>query len=220
MSKLLNHARSALVVPAMLALSACGDEPDNTGQSAAMKAAQERAKNAQIYIPKNAVELANYNKRQEMADDPTTIIWCTSAFPVPGSPFITMPVVGKLTSGNKRPYPTAQTWVGDTTGKAYYPELPGPDQMYGSSGEYRFGFSPAGIYVDFYQISTFCTSEPLVWQTQETKIVMQVDERLAAVQKEARKAMAAGRSSDGSRVTDAALAKAYDILNAGIDANP
>src|SRR3989344_3363645 len=98
-----------------------------TAQDAAYQEAVRNAQNAEYYIQVNGLERKNYNWRQEIADDPTTILWCTSAFPVPSSPFITVPIMGKLTSGAKRPYSTD----------------PGPGGMYGSSGEYRYGFGPA-----------------------------------------------------------------------------
>lgn len=146
-----------------------------TGQSSAIQKKQRTgtdiAKSRQVYVPHNDVEGNNYNARQRLADDPSTLIWCT-AFPTnPNAQPITVPIVGKLTSGNKRPYPTSQVLIDtDTTGRSYSPEVPGPDGMYGTSGEYRYGFRPDGVYVDFYNLETFCTSEPTVFQKEHTII--------------------------------------------------
>ena len=149
-----------------------------------------------IYVMKNDVEYRNYNRRQQLADDPTSILWCTSAFPVPGSPMFTIPIVGKLTSGSKRPFPISDT-------------QPGPDGMYGSSGEYRYGFTTSGMYADWYNMQTFCTTEPTVWQRQSTTLVMQADPELLRVQTAARAALARGDTAEANRILSAGIAAAH-----------
>jgi len=164
-----------------------------TSQDQALQESYNKARNATYYIPKNDIERNNYNMRQEIADDPTTILWCTSAFPVPSSPLFTVPIVGKLTSGAKRPY------LND----------PGPDGMYGSSGEYRYGFGPAGKseYVDFYGIATFCTTTPKVWQRESTVIIMENDPQLLAVHEQARAALLAGNTDEAQKILADAVGK-------------
>lgn len=112
----------ALFTALALAVSAdsCG------GTTPAQDAAIAKANSNVIYNPKNNLELQNYNDRQKIADDPTTILWCTGAFPIPSSPLFTVPILGKLTSASKRPYYT-------TTNNTQYAttEVPGPDGMYG-----------------------------------------------------------------------------------------
>jgi hypothetical protein len=131
-----------------LLLTAC------TEQEKAQNAAQEHARNRPVYVMHNDVEGKNYNARQKLADDPTSLIWCT-AFPAnPNAKPITVPVVGKLTSGSKTPFDMQ----------------PGPDGMYGESVPYRYGFTPAGVYVDFTGLETYCTSEPTLYQQQHTII--------------------------------------------------
>lgn len=171
-----------------------------TPQGEARLEAQRQAEQRQPYVQQNDIEFNNYNARQKIADDPTTILWCTSAFPVPSSPLFTVPVVGKLTSGNKRPYATG--------GYGSLSELPGPDGMYGSSGEYRYGFTPAGVYVDFYNISTFCTTEPTIWQRESTEIVLQIDPDLLDAQRRAREALQKGNNQEATEILEEAIKKA------------
>jgi hypothetical protein len=159
-----------LIISALVALVVLvGCSGPSAAPPNAQKQAQKRAANRKNYIPVNDVEGQNYNARLRLADNPATLIWCT-AFPTnPNAKPITVPIVGKLTSGNKRPYPTSQVLQFDTSG-SYSPELPGPDGMYGTSGEYRYGFRPDGVYVDFYNLETYCTSAPSVYQKQSTTI--------------------------------------------------
>lgn len=175
--------RISLLLLAAVALASC------TNQDQAELQAQENAEDRNYYVMKNDVEYANYDKRLRLADDPTTILWCTSAFANPSSPMFTVAIVGKLTSGGKRPFTTE----------------PGPDGMYGTSGEYRYGFTPAGVYNDFYNLSTFCTTEPMVWQRESTTVVLATDPELLAAQDEAKKLIAAGKPEEAQAVLEEAL---------------
>lgn len=160
---------------AVMALSACSGPSGGPSNKSAQEQAQDRAKTRTNYVPKNDVEGNNYNARQRIADSPSTLIWCT-AFPTnPNAKPVTIPIVGKLTSGNKRPYPNLREFHGGADGTVsgsdyFNPELAGPDGMFGSSGEYRYGFRPDGVYVDFYNLETYCTSAPTVFQKQSTTI--------------------------------------------------
>ena len=175
------------VLPLLVLLSACmGAEERNP----AADLAKEKALKQEVYVPKNDLELKNYNKRQRVADDPTTILWC-SVFPTqPGAPIFTFPIVGKLTSGNKRPYSTREVNNIDTA--RYSPEIPGPDGIHGESGEYRYGFTPGDIYVDFYNLETLCTTEPLVIQREKTTFVLEVDQTMVEAQQKAQEALGRG----------------------------
>jgi hypothetical protein len=150
----------------------------DSGTTSAQQAAIDKAAKNQVYQPQNNVELNNYNARQKLADDPTTILWCTGAFPIPSSPLFTVPILGKLTSASKRPFSTSQVVI-DSSNTTYSPELPGPDGMYGPSDSYRYGFTPGGVYVEFSgSMDTFCTTVPTVWQRQNTTIVVTTDNPL------------------------------------------
>ena len=176
---------------AALGLAACTDD------APASKAGDQIANTRANYAPKNDVEGRNYNARQAIADNPSTLIWCT-AFPTsPNGKAFTVPIVGKLTSGNKRPYSTERVIVdSDTTGREYSPEIAGPDGMFGSSGEYRYGFDPAGNYHDFYNLETYCTTVPNIVQKEQTTIVVNVAGDLDAADKKAEAALKACRAKD------------------------
>lgn len=171
---------------------ACGES-----KPAAPQSGQDIANNRTNFTPKNDVEGRNYNARQAIADNPATLIWCT-AFPTsPNAKAFTVPIVGKLTSGNKRPYPTEQAVIdGDTLGMTYNPELPGPDGMFGSSGEYRYGFDPTGNYHDFYGIETYCTTAPNVIQKEQTTIVVKTAGDLTLIDQQVEAALKACRDKD------------------------
>ena len=199
---------AAVLVALVLASCESGPATDNAGtkQHDAQQEALNRAKDNTTYVDKNHVELDNYNSRQALADDPTTILWCTSSFPQPNSPMFTVPVVGKLTSGGKRPYPTTQTVSRYESTYTYFPELPGPDGMYGASGDYRYGFTPAGFYVDFYNIATFCTTELTVFQRQSTIVMLAQDNRITQAQDAAQAALKAGDKAKATQILLDALA--------------
>lgn len=157
-----------VAVGVSLAVSACSKSSPAKSDSGTTIAT-----NRTNYTPVNDVEGRNYNARQALADNPATLIWC-SAFPTsPNVKAFTVPIVGKLTSGNKRPYATTQVIIdNDTGGRTYSQEVAGPDGMFGTSGEYRYGFDPAGNYHDFYGIEVYCTSVPDIIQKQQTVIVV------------------------------------------------
>lgn len=198
-SKVIGMAAAAVAVT--VTLSAC--EENQTTPPNAQREAAKRAEQRSNYVPKNDIEASNYNKRQEISDQPSTILWCT-AFPSnPSAPAITVPVVGKITSGSKRPYPTEQLRIDtDTMGYTYNPELPGPDGMYGSSGEYRYGFRPDGVMVDFYNLETFCTTEPTVYQREKTVIDLGTNDALAGVTQQAEDALKAGDAAEAQRLLE------------------
>lgn len=149
---------------------------DSPSAPSAQEQAQQTAEERKNYVPQNDVEGRNYNSRQRLADDPATIIWCSVYPSNPNVKAFTVPIAGKLTSGNKRPYPTERTFHGGADGGApagddfYTPELPGSDAFYGISGEYRYGFDPTMNYHDFYNIEMYCTSVPTIIQKQTTLI--------------------------------------------------
>src|SRR5262249_21146719 len=131
--------------------SSCGDT------SSAQQASQDASNKLQnqIYQPKHDVEFHNYNDRLRVSDDPSTILWCTFFPQTPAQEPITVPIAGKLTSSNKRPY--RGTYEADNGAPGT--EIPGPDHMFGSSSEYRYGFDPTRtIYYDFTDLPSICTT--------------------------------------------------------------
>jgi hypothetical protein len=70
--------------------------------------------------------------------------------------------------------------------------------MYGSSGEYRYGFTPGDNMVDINNVASFCTTEPTVWQRMNTTIVIQQDASLNAAQAAAQTALKNGQGGDAA----------------------
>lgn len=142
---------AAGVALAALVIVGCNAQQD------AINRAQDTARTRQIPAMVNDVEYANYIRRLALADNPAVILFCT-AFPKNSSvPPVTFPIQGKLTSSGKRPWQTADSI--------------GPDAMYGTSTEYRYGWTPAGTYVDFTGMDTICTTELTIFQRESTTVV-------------------------------------------------
>jgi hypothetical protein len=168
---------------------------NGSSQSNAQQQAQSKASHHRVYIPRNDLELQNYNDRQRLADDPTTIVWCTFYPPTPGSKAFTVPIAGKLTSSGKTPFPqsapSTDNWTQD----------PGPDGMYGQSSEYRYGFDPTrGVYYDFTTLASFCTNEPTVYQSQQTAIVVKTDATLSSLDHAAQAALKSGNAKRAAAI--------------------
>lgn len=198
---------SSLMVVGVVFIAACNGPVTTPPAKQAQNEAINRSQQRNLYIPTKDIEFNNYNERQKLADDPTAILWCTTAFPFPGTPLFTVPIVGKLTSGNKRPYPTSQVHVYYASNGTYNPELPGSDGMYGSSGEYRYGFTPAKVYVEFYNMPTYCTTEPSIWQKEKTELVLQSDPSLLDAQKRAQQALVSNNPAEAQRILEQAISK-------------
>lgn len=170
-------------------LAAC-----TANQKAALNAS-EANQNYAPYPIKNFIDQRNYSWRLQVSDDPSMILWCTMFPPIPGTKPITIPIIGKLTSSGKRPFAGDSTMQVDDQG------------MYGSSGEYRYGFGPTGMqeYYDITAMSTFCTTQPMLWQTQLTVVVQSKDNALLTASQQAHDLIAAGKLQEAQQVLDAAI---------------
>jgi hypothetical protein len=152
------------------------------------------------YQPVNLLDYQNYNSKQKITDDPNTIMWCTYYPSNPNVKPFTTGYVGKTTSSGKRPFPTTQTRVvGESGGDyahswdvTYNPELPQPDQMYGTSAEYKYGFTPAGVYNEVEGIETSCSNELTTYAQNHTDISISVDPATKKTQNDAEAALKAG----------------------------
>lgn len=198
MRKLLSIAAMIIAVPLMAA--GCFGGP--SAQEQAQNAAANSANSNGFYVPKNHLEQKNYNDRQRLADDPATIIWCTFFPPTVGQEPITVPIAGKLTSSGKKPVPDSAAsdpnWTQD----------PGPDGMYGSSAEYRYGFDPTRtVYYDFTQLPSICTNAPLIWQKNKTTIAVGTDTTLSSLDKAASAALAKGNAKQAAQILRGAESK-------------
>mgnify|MGYP006329816273 FL=1 len=202
------YAAALATLGVVALLAGCSGEPEKP--AAGEKVAAQR----QNYAPKNDTEGNNYTARQKLADDPASLIWCTAYPTSPNAKAFTVPIVGKLTSGNKRPYSTQKTVIDQDTGhQEYSPEVAGPDGMYGSSGEYRYGFDPAGNYHDFYGLETYCTSLPTVVQKETTQIAITVDGNLSTIDRQVQEALKACQAKNKDMT--AACPEAARLLGVG-----
>lgn len=180
---------------------------DPAKPTSAADQANQNAKDRTNYVPVNDVEGRNYNARLKIADSPATLIWC-SVYPTnPNVKPFTVPIAGKLTSGNKRPFPSQNPKSGDGN-SVWYEEQADAQGMYGTSGDYRYGFDPAGNYHDFYGLEVYCTTVPTVIQKNTTEIAIGVSGDLNAIDKQVEAALAACRkaNTDPSAPCPAAMA--------------
>lgn len=177
----------------MAALSGC-----NASQEA-LKEVNIKANDRAPYLPKNDVEFENYNKAQELFDDPNSIIWCTSTLPNDSSPIFTVPIRGKLTSSS-----TSYFAGTDTNGN----EERSVDGMYhGSPPAYRFGFTPMGDYVSFEGMAAYCSSKMDSFQRQQTYISVDPEsDAVTEAQKQAEAALKSGNPDEAMRLLSEATA--------------
>jgi len=197
-----NWLSFAFIGALLFGLASCSAGTQNNADQS-KQSAQQKADQRVNYDSINDVEGKNYNARQKLADNPNTIIWC-SVYPTnPNVKPYTVPIVGKLTSSNKRPYSTSKAVSGyDET---YSPEVPGPDGMYGASSQYRYGFDPAGNYWDFSEnLEAVCSSVPTVIQKNTTDFAITVKGDITQLSKQANAALAQCHNDDPSKPCTAA----------------
>ena len=142
----------------------------------------------------DSIEARNYKWRQNVAENPNTILWCTFSFVNPSSPLITIPIQGKLTSSGKLPFLTDAL-------------QPGPDGMYGRSAEYRYGFGVAGKneYYELTGVASLCTTVPKVWQREKTIIGADVDLVLQKASSLAEKLLREGKPQEANELLQKTL---------------
>ena len=184
------------ILASFFAFGCAEPEPDKseTQRSQVEKKASKRS----AYIPTNDVEFSNYNKAQKLYDSPTTIIWCSTTWGNPAAPIITVPVAGKLTSSTVSFFPNSRLHS-DDYGKVMVEQKSVDGMYHGTPPPYRYGFTPGGQYVDFFNMSTYCSSKPSKFQRQETKLVLSVDSGLNAATSRAEKALARGDRAGAQR---------------------
>lgn len=159
-SKILAAVGAAVL---MLSLASCSSD----GGTAAPDRGQQLAESEKNFNERTApdvsgeVEYNNYVDAQELYDDPSSIIWCTMFPASPSAPTVTVPIRGKLTSSTVSFYPNQRKEYidGGEYNMEVMVEAQSVDGMYhGSPPPYRYGFTPTGQYVDFFEIPTFCTT--------------------------------------------------------------
>lgn len=144
-------------------LSACSEPTDEE------KAVAQKAGDYEAFIPENNVEMENYNKAQELYDDPAAIQWCT-AFPSSNSaPIITLPIAGKLTTSSTS-YFAPSKLAGKYADSTAVPSR-SVDGLFHGESYYRYGFTPAGQYVDFSNsLELLCTTALTEFQRENTYV--------------------------------------------------
>ena len=150
---------------AVLTLGIAGCSAETENRSDQLNASQKKFDDRVPPDVTGQVEYDNYIKAQELYDDPASIIWCTMFPESANAPIVSVPIVGKLTSSSVSYYPN-QTAKGNSYG-TWYEENQSVDGMFhGSPPPYRYGFTPSGVYVDFFNIPTFCTTALNAFQKQ------------------------------------------------------
>lgn len=126
-------------------------------------------------FPDNA-ELRNYQGAQRLYAQPSTIIYCTTTWGNASAPLVTIPIAGKLTSSSVSYYPSSRVREIQADENEYTPERRSIDGLYhGTPPPYRYGFTPGGQYVDFFNMPTLCTTALTKFQRQQTKVSITVD---------------------------------------------
>lgn len=177
---------------------------DKSPNDQAKQQANENGKNFEPYIPSSPnTEQNNYNKAQELYNDASTIVWCTAFPSSPAAPFVTVPVAGKLTSSSTTAFaPDAGIEIpgsdngGVGTSRSvdglYHPNPP----------PYRYGFTPGGQYVDFFNLETLCTTQPLKFQRENLAITP--DSALTNADARAQQALKNGQPNEAQKILEAA----------------
>ena len=178
------------VLLASIGLVACGS---SSSPSSAKNVAEDEVNANQNkfvpYVPHNEVEGHNYNRAQELYDNPATIIWCT-AFPQSNTdPIVTIPVAGKLTSSTVSARPSNRA-TGINEGGVTVENSSIDGLYHGTPPPYRYGFTPGGQYVDFFNMPTICTTQPLEFQKES--ISLKPAAALSAATNEAEEALEGG----------------------------
>lgn len=181
-----------------LTLTACTDKNVDTE---AYKEVTESASNRDPYLPKNDVEFNNYNKAQELYDSPESIIWCTTTWGNASAPLVTVPIAGKLTSSSTSYFPN--NTVQFAKGSDWLMEARSVDGMFhGNPPGYRYGFTPGGQYVDFFNMPTFCTTSLTEFQRQETIVSVSNDDTAIALQDQAQEALLSGDQAGAEKILE------------------
>jgi hypothetical protein len=189
-----------LMVLSVLVVTGCSE--GQTSESAVQEEVTNKAEGRVPYLPKNDVEFNNYNAAQKLYDSPTTIIWCSVMPQASSAPILTVPITGKLTSSSTtffRPEEFIdrgnyawQTASARSVDGMFHPNPP----------QYRYGFTPGGQYIDFFNLPTFCTTKPLDFQ--KDSVSVKIDSKLNNATEQAEKALAAGDNAKAQRLLEAA----------------
>jgi hypothetical protein len=177
-----------------LGLSSCGgSSPNDQAHNLAVK----NAENFKPYIPpQNNTEEQNYNAAQKLYNDPANILWCT-AFPQSNTtPIVTVPVAGKLTSSTTTAF--QPEYAGGHDASVALPSVSVDGLYHVNPPPYRYGFTPGGQYVDFFNLPTLCTTKPLEFQRQSVSV--KVDSSLSTATTKAEAALKSGDNAKAQQI--------------------
>lgn len=190
------------VTVALALVFGMGSACDSSSQDQDRKAAARKAENRHVYQPTHNVDFNNYDLRLRMADDPTTILWCTFAWPQAGLGLVTVPIAGKLTDSGITPFPPDSNRTSDFT-----PD-PDPNGMYGTSAEFRYGFDPTRTqYHEFTLMPSYCTNVPTKYQQAKTTIIVEAAPTLVSLTRAAEQALRSGDADKALSILQGAESK-------------
>jgi hypothetical protein len=214
----------SLPMPLLAALAiiavGCGAAGAATGLDAIDSVMNKDSTKAKVFsltkcLPDCSPDFANYNFANKTFANPATIVWCTFTWGNPSSPLVTVPIARKLTSSSVSFYPSSRAKTGGGGGDSgwtdeWTPERRSIDGMYhGSPPPYRYGQTPGGQYVDFFNLPTFCTTAMSKFQRQKTDVSLslQADPTAAAATAKAEAALKHGDKAGAQQALNDALGK-------------
>jgi hypothetical protein len=201
----LRHGRVVLAVAAAaFLLPACAKDSEDRNQK---RAVDKRAEGYEAYLPKNTVELDNYNEAQRLYDSPSTIIWCSTTWGNASAPIVTVPIRGKLKSSTTtffRPEEVVDKGS-DGSGGVVVSSRSVDGLFHPSPPGYRYGFTPGGQYVDFFNMATFCTTALTEFQRQETRVAVDYDDVARLADRRAEQALSRGDGAAAERILSDAV---------------
>lgn len=206
MNKVFKKFSPATLAACLILIVGCGYAVGN-GSGDVLSKIDSEANNYKPFVqpfPDNA-ELRNYEGAQKLYASPTTIIYCTTTWGNASAPLVTIPIAGKLTSSSVSYFPSSRAWKPHDQGAGEYtPERRSVDGLYhGNPPPYRYGFTPGGQYVDFFNMPTLCTTALTKFQRQSTKVTIDVDAQAQAADQQAQDALAHGDKAGAQRILEA-----------------
>jgi hypothetical protein len=191
------------VVAAAFLLAACAKDSDEGKQK---RDVDKRAEGYEAYLPKNTVELDNYNEAQRLYDSPSTIIWCSTTWGNASAPIVTVPIKGKLTSSSTTFFRPEEVVNDDSNRSGVVVSGRSVDGLFHPSPPgYRYGFTPGGQYVDFFNMATFCTTALTEFQRQETRVAVDYDDVARLADRRAEQALSRGDGAAAERILSDAV---------------
>lgn len=207
--KFISKFSPATLAAVLILAVGCGAVAAKSGLDRIDHIMNEDSTQKQVFTPPlpNSPDFRNYNQAQRLYASQTSIIWCTTTWGNPSAPMVTVPIQSKLTSSSVSIFPSSRSYRGggDSTDE-FTPERRSVDGMYhGSPPPYRYGFTPGGQYVDFFNMPTLCTTALTKFQRAETKLALAVDDTAKAADLQAQAALRRGDHAQAQAILEAAL---------------